>query len=237
MAYHPQTNGSSKQTNQMVKITLYFSIHAIDNPFCQPKILPRIQSQLNNISSLTIRETLNEIAFRFFSRKPLDLCLAVILPDTYIVHTEASNMIFFAFVNQKKYYDRSHQPLFIRVRDWAILKLYKSHSISSSIIVTKKLIQQYIGPFQIVVKVSQLAYKLDVPSDQRIHPIFSIAQFKRAPDSTEEQFQHLCLQHPPSVFLEDDTNRYKSFEIDYLLKKGRRLTVKYFVRQTGYGPK
>ena len=46
-----------------------------------------------------------------------------------------------------------------------MLKLHKGYSIPSSIGVAKKLMQQYVGPFQIVKKVSWLAYKLDVSSD------------------------------------------------------------------------
>lgn len=45
-----------------------------------------------------------------------------------------------------------------------MLKLYKGYSILFSIDVTKKLTQQYAGPFQIVEKVGQLAYKLKVSS-------------------------------------------------------------------------
>lgn len=53
----------------------------------------------------------------------------------------------------------------MKVGDWAILKLHKGYSILSSVSITKKLTQQYIGPFQIVEKVGRLAYKLKVPSD------------------------------------------------------------------------
>lgn len=70
-----------------------------------------------------------------------------------------------------------------------MLRLYKSYSIPSSIGVTKKLTQQYIGPFQIVKKVGQLANKLGVPSDRRIHPVFSMAQLKPAPDPARDPFQ------------------------------------------------
>ena len=41
-----------------------------------------------------------------------------------------------------------------------MLKLHKGYLIPSSISVTKKLTQQYIGPFQIIEKVGWLAYKL-----------------------------------------------------------------------------
>lgn len=46
-----------------------------------------------------------------------------------------------------------------------MLKLYKDYLIFSSIGVTKKLTQQYVGPFQIGKKIGRPAYKLKVLSD------------------------------------------------------------------------
>lgn len=107
----------------------------------------------------------NELAYRFSPKRPLDLCLTVISPETYVAHTKATIVIFFTLANQKEHYNRSHQPLFIKIGDWAILKLHKSYSIPFSIKVTKKLTQQYVGPFKIVEKVGRLAYRLEIPSD------------------------------------------------------------------------
>ncbi len=214
----------------------------MDDSSCWPKVLPWIQSLLNNSSSSTTRKTPNEIAYDFSPRRPLDLCLAVALPNTYIAHAEASDAIFFVLANQKKYYDRHHQPLFMKVGEWAMLKLYKSYLIPSSIGVTKKLTQQYVGPFQIIKKVGRLVYRLDIPSDWRIHPVFSVAQLEPTPNPAKDLFQRPRPQQPPSVFVEGNTDKHKSFEIDRLLnkrtiQKGRGLAVEYLVHWTRYGPK
>ena len=240
-AYHPQTDGSSERTNQTVEIALRFFIHAMDDPSCWPEVLPQIQSLLNNTSSSTTGKTPNEIAYGFSPRRPLDLCSAVASPDTYVARAEATDAVSFALANQKEHYDRRHQPLFMKVGEWAMLKLHKGYLIPSSIGVTKKLTQQYVGPFQIVEKVGRLAYRLDVPSDWRIHPVFSVAQLEPAPDPAEDPFQRPRPQHPPLVFVEGDTDKHKSFEIDRLLnkrtiRKGRGLAIEYLVRWTGYGP-
>lgn len=116
-------------------------------------MLPRIQSLLNNTFSNILGKTPNKVAYGFSLRRFLDLCLTIPQPNTYVARTKAINAIFFALTNQKKYYNRSHQLLFMKVRDWAMLKLYKSYSISSFVGVTKKLTQQYVGPFQIIEKI------------------------------------------------------------------------------------
>ncbi len=137
--YHPQTDGSSKRTNQTVEIALRFFVHAMDDPLRWPDVLPRIQSLLNNTSSSTTGKTPNEVAYGFSPRRPLDLCSAATLPDTYVARATAADAISFALTNHKEHYDRSHQPLFMKVGDWAMLKLHKGYSIPSSVGVTKKL--------------------------------------------------------------------------------------------------
>ena len=147
IAYHPQTDGSSERTNQIVEIALRFFVHAMEDASRWPEVLPHIQSLLNNTSSSTTGKTPNKIAYGFSPRRPLDLCSAATLPDTYVARTGAADAIFFALANHKEHYNRSHQPLFMKVGDWAMLKLHKGYSILSSVGVTKKLTHQYVGPF------------------------------------------------------------------------------------------
>ena len=162
-------------------------------------------------------------------------------PNTYVACTKAIDIISFALANHKKHYDKSHQPLFMKVEDWALLKLHKGYSIPSSVGVTKKLTQQYVGPFQIIERVGRLAYKLEVPSNWRIHPVFSVTQLEPAPSPSEDPFHRPRPQQPPSVFVEGDTDKAKFFEIDCLfnkrtVKKNNGLAIEYLVCWTGYGP-
>lgn len=63
------------------------------------------------------------------------------VPNTYIVYTNVADAVLFAFFYQKKYYYRKYQSLFIKVKDWAMLKFHKDYSIFSFVGVTKKPIQ------------------------------------------------------------------------------------------------
>lgn len=116
-AYYPQIAGASKQTNQTVEIVLWFFVHIIDDPSQWPEVLPYIQFLLQNISSSITGKTPYKFAYGFSPRKPLDLCLAATFSDIYITHTGAANAISFALANYKEHYDRSYQPLFIKVGD------------------------------------------------------------------------------------------------------------------------
>lgn len=42
MTYHLQTSDSNEHINQTVEITLKFFVHAMEDPFYWPKVLPQI---------------------------------------------------------------------------------------------------------------------------------------------------------------------------------------------------
>ena len=104
-AYHLQTDGSSKCTNQIVKIVLQFFVHALKNHSLWPKILLCIQFILNNKSFLTVDKTSNKVAYGFFARSPLDLLLNPLFPNTSQACTNEANAISFVFANQKGHYN------------------------------------------------------------------------------------------------------------------------------------
>ena len=148
---------------------------------------------------------------------------------------EATDAISFAMANQKTYYDRKQQLLFMKKGEWTILRLHKEYSIPATLGITKKLTQQYVGPFQIENKVGRLAYKLKIPPDWKIHPVFSVAQLQPAPPPTENLFSRLYPTHPIPVFIDRDTDSVKSFQVERLLnrrtiRRGRGNLVEYLVR-------
>ena len=134
----------------------------------------------------------------------------------------------------KEYCDRSYQPLLLEVNKYALLKLHESYSIPSTLGITKKLIQQYVSLFRMMKRDGRLAYRLDILSDWRIYPIFSVAQLEPAPDLATDFFQRKYLDHLPPVFVDGDTDTMQSYKVERLLnrrivKKRRGISVQYLV--------
>lgn len=91
-------------------------------------------------------------------------------------------------------------------------------------------------------KVGRLAYKLDISLYWQIYPIFPVAQLKPTPPPVENFFERPFPSNPPSLFVEGNTNKLKSFEIERLLnkcqvKKEKDQAIEYLVHWKRYGPK
>lgn len=115
-----------------------------------------------------------------------------------------------------------------------MLKLYKSYLILLSVGITKKLTRQYVGPFQIKERVDRLVDKLNKLCDWRIYLVFLVVQLEPASGLAEDPFRRPWLEQPPSVFVEDDSDKHKFFEIERFsnkctVKKDKDLAIEYLV--------
>ena len=233
-AYHPQTDGTSEQTNQTAEIALRFYIHGLDKPSKWPEVLPRVQAFLNNSSASG--PTPNEVAYGFTPNKPLDLLTTSSLGNHFLARTTAADAIAFAQMWNKFHYDRKHQPMFLKVGDWALLRLHKGYSIPSALGVTTKLAQQYVGPFKVTERVGRLAYRLEVPDDWKVHPVFTIAQLEPAPAPSDDPYNRPRPTHPQAVSADGQEYDVERLLNKRIVRKGRGLATEYLLRWKGYGP-
>ena len=142
-------------------------------------------------------------------------------------------------MNFKFYYDRKHQSTNLVVDDWAQIRLHKGYDISSIAVLDNKLSQQYTALFRVTKKIDRLAYRLDISRKWTIHSIFSIAQLKSCSDSTKDLFRRHRLTQSNSVFVEEDIDLIKFFELKRIINKRMtvRREVEYLVRWKDYDSK
>ena len=97
-----------------------------------------------------------------------------------------------------------------------------------------KLVQRTIGPFEVLQKISPVAYRLRLPSNYPMHPVLNIEHLRRYQPSPEQFGERTQL--PPTRDLLDADEEY---EVEAIL--GHKLTRRkkgnnrmYLVRWRGY---
>jgi len=108
-----------------------------------PKSLPHLQATLNNSTKYSsTQQSLNEVLFECKTRKALNLLhvaelktqmhetvnvhsIQLIIMNNYqSVHIDAKDVIDFAAMQMKYYYDERHQPLYFQLSDMMNLHLH-----------------------------------------------------------------------------------------------------------------
>ena len=72
------------------------------------------------------------------------------------------------------------------------LRPYRMRALSKRF--NEKLAPKYFGPYPIIKQINAVAYKLALPDDCRIHPVFHVSQLKKVVGNPEQ-----VLPLPPTV--------------------------------------
>ena len=75
---------------------------------------------------------------------------------------------------QQKYYDQRHRDIQYKVGDLVLLST-KNLKLKG---IPTKLQHKFVGPFRVVEKIGQQAYKLFLPDEWRVHPVFHASLLK-----------------------------------------------------------
>lgn len=242
-AYHPQTDGQSERTNQIIVIALRLLLSSTDASKWVD-LLPALQSSHNNSTGTTGRSR-NEIVYGFKtndipslltsreSNKDLDISVI-----RFVHRREAQNAIIWAASKTKSWYNKHHQPMQMSVDDWTLLRLYRGYYLLGRL--SPKLSQHYCRSFQIIERVGELAYRLELPPYYRIYSVISVAQLELSPAPGSDLFARPANQHPESVGVDGDIENWISFEIERLMDRRERrydrdpITIEYLVKWKRY---
>ncbi|KAK7278988.1 hypothetical protein RJT34_24029 [Clitoria ternatea] len=226
-AYHPQTDGQSEQTIQTLKDMLRACV--LEQGGSWEKYLPLVEFAYNNSYHSSIGMAPYKALCGQKCRTPL--CWnengdAIHLGPELIQEMNEQvalirEKIKIAQDRQKSYYDNRHRPLEFQVGDWVFLRISLIKGIGR-ILKSQKLNLKYIGPYQILERIGEVAYRLDLPQLlTNIHNVFHVSQLRAyipcdtmiVPSDSIELKEDLTVEAVPVGIEEYQTKRLGSKEV------------------------
>jgi len=177
-AFHPQTDGQSERTIQTLEDMLRACV--MDFKGTWDKKLPLIEFSYNNSFQASIGMAPYEALYGRRCRSPVHWYETrekeLVSTDFIRRTTEAVKLIRqrmeTAFSRQKSYADKRRRPLEFQVGDLVFLKIAPFKGVMR-FGKKGKLSPRYIGPFEILERVGNVAYKLALPQELAyVHNVF-----------------------------------------------------------------
>ncbi|GKA82355.1 putative reverse transcriptase domain-containing protein [Tanacetum coccineum] len=184
-AYHPQTDGQSERTIQTLEDMLRACVIDFGNGWV--KHLPLVEFSYNNSYHASIKAAPFEALYGRKCRSPVcwaevgevQLTSPEIVQETTEKIIQVKQRMQATRDRQKSYADLKHKPMEFEVGDKVMLKVSPWKGVVR-FGKRGKLNPRFVGPFKVIKRVGDVAYKLELPEElSRVHNTFHVSNLKK----------------------------------------------------------
>ena len=215
-SFHPQTQGQVERMNSVFEQVMRCTVHELGEPRNWDDLVPFIEFSVNSQPNRSTGYSPFYLTYGYHPVTPIDLLKSTDhsrveavdeftqrLRDTY---SKACTNLQHANEKYKQHYDRRHRPATYSVGQSVLLSTRHLRLQGTP----QKLQRRFIGPFVIEERVGQQAYRLHLPGDWHIHPVFNVTllrpwkvgdwlrattapmpQLEKTPDDDEHEIERL----------------------------------------------
>ena len=171
--------------NSVVSQTIRCLLHDIGNPKDWEKTLPNVELVINLLPNQSTGFSPFYLNYGYEPVTPIQLLkgdedvktenigsfVRRIKSDWELVRENLKRSVDL----QAKYYNKKHRDFEFNVGELVLLSTRNLRMKG----IPEKLKKRFVGPFKVEQRIGQQAYKLSLPENWKIHPVFHISLFKR----------------------------------------------------------
>lgn len=195
--YHPQTDGQTEKVNQCVEG--YLRCMIFQKPKSWSNWLHLAEWWYNTNYHSSLKCTPFQALYGYLP--PLLVSGSISKDEAFKWVTDRDAVIAALKENlrraqnrMKVQADKGRSERTLEVGDWVYLKLQPYRQVSLAIRSNLKLASKYYGPYRVIEKIGQVAYKLLLSAGSLLHPVFHISQLKKRIGR-----EVVAQIHPPTV--------------------------------------
>lgn len=184
-AYHPQMDGQTERVNQCLES--YLRNMTFQEPNKWYSWLALAEWWYNTTFHTAIQMTPFKAMYGYSPPQINEFSVPcniseearVTIEEKEAILNKLKNSLADAQHRMKYFADKNRTERNLEVGDMVYLKLKPYRQSAFGIRGSLKLRSKFYGPFKVLQKIGQLAYKLQLPDDAQIHPVFHVSQLKK----------------------------------------------------------